>query len=143
MHSTARALVGAAVIGAVFVSACYRPGSRSAEEEAEPASGPAPSGSAQGANAFFDCATLQECVDLCEVDDWNGCMGAYTHSDTSSPELEAKARPFLEKACKLGGGLPCTMLESGEPEPASSDDPLLKATSAPSAGAEKGPPPKR
>lgn len=130
MPSTRALLLGAAT-AATLLTACYRPGSRTAEEP-EPAAGPAASGStARGANAFFDCATLEECVDLCDVDDWNGCMGAYTRSDTSTPDKEAKARPFLEKACKLGGGLPCTMLESSEPAPAPSDDPLQKATTTP------------
>lgn len=129
--SSLRALVAGVAIAAALLTACYRPGSRTAEEP-EPAAGPATSATAgRGANAFFDCATLEECVDMCDVDDWNGCMGAYTRSDTSTPEKEAKARPYLEKACKLGGGLPCTMLESSEPAPAPSDDPLEKATTAP------------
>lgn len=131
MMSPRRIAFACALVGATLLPACYRPGSRT--EEPEPASAPAVSGSAgRGANQFFDCATLDECKDLCDVDDWNGCMGAYTRSDTDTPEKEAKARPFLEKACKLGGGLPCTMLESSEPAPAASDDPLLRATSAPS-----------
>lgn len=61
-------------------------------------------------------------------------MGAYTRSDTDTPEKEAKARPFLEKACKLGGGLPCTMLESSEPSIDQHDDPLDRATSTPPSG---------
>lgn len=127
-------VVGFAAVVAALLAGCYRPGPRSAEEP-EPASGPATSASATpGANAFFDCPTLESCTDLCDADDWNGCMGAYTRSDTSTPEKEAKARPFLEKACKLGGGLPCTMLESSEPSIDQHDDPLNRATSAPPSG---------
>lgn len=128
MHSI---LLFTGVLASLLVTGCYRPGSRT--EEPEPASAPIGASSAdEGSNGFFDCPTLEACVDLCDVDDWTGCMGAYTRSDTSTPEKEAKAKPYLEKACKLGGGLPCTMLETNEPAPAASDDPLVNATSAPS-----------
>ncbi len=130
MHSTGRVLLASA-LASLVLTACYRPGSRT--EEPEPASAPMGAESAEGTNGFFDCPTLEACVDLCDVDEWTGCMGAYTRSDTSTPELEAKAKPYLEKACKLGGGLPCTMLETSEPAPAASDDPLVNASSAPSA----------
>jgi len=76
-----------------------------------------------GPAGFFDCADLAHCKELCDRDLWDGCMGAYVRSDKSSPEKETAARVYLEKACKLGQDLACTMLEPADPKETTSKAP--------------------
>ena len=111
MQARAIALCWAPIF--VLVSGC----SSSLSAPDTPPETPAAKSTAEptGAASFFDCDDLADCKDRCAKGLWDGCAGAYVHSDRSTPEREAAAKAYLEKGCALGGELACTMLEPNDP----------------------------